>query len=327
MAAEKRTAELDETVQSTQAKLRAKGEDLLRAENALMALERSTKDESAELRSELEDARDELEATRDELQREMAALARDAKEERAALEAEIERLTQAARRRAEEQEQDDGSREEVDRLLEEAREDVAALREEVQDLEHELAWHEEQLLDFDDVKAENHKLSQQLELLDDEHAECERALEDKDAQLDELDADMGTLSAQIATLQTEKAALEARVAAASEAAPSDNDLPSPVSRKVEERIAAVETECVPLLLLKVALELTTYTHRRDELVAALASASRAHQDAQSRLAEGSSLSEPLALDKAALQQELDAVKQDLDATRSVACSLAALNLR
>ncbi|GAA5906978.1 hypothetical protein JCM8208_003729 [Rhodotorula glutinis] len=306
-AAEKRAADADATLQSTQAKLRAKGDDLLRAENALMALERSAKDESSELRSELEDVRDELEATRDELQREIAQLARTASEERASLEAEIARLTQAARRRAEEQDQDDGSREELDRLLAEARDDVAELRDEVQELEVELAWHEEQLLEHDDVKAERDKLARELELLDDEHAECGRALDDKDAALDELDADMATLSAQIAELQSEKAALEARVAEQNEAAPVREEVVEPAANgrgELEERMTAVEAE-------------------RDELVAALASASRAQQDAQAQLVGQSSAAEQLAVDKAALERELDTVKQDLDQARSAYGNLRA----
>ena len=328
-AAEKRAADAEATLQSTQAKLRAKGDDLLRAENALMALERSAKDESDELRSELEDVRDELEATRDELQREIAQLARTANEERAALEAEIARLNQAARRRAEEQDEDDGSREELDRLLAEARDDVAALRDEVQELEHELAWHEEQLLEHDEVKAERDKLARELELLDDEHAECGRALDDKDAALDELDADMATLSAQIAELQGEKTALEARVAQQDEAAPVSEEVePAAVGRReveeVEERVLAVEAECVHLLFTLAlcthvhALTLTLPARRRDELVAALASASRAHQDAQSQLVGQSTAAEQLALDKAALEQELDTVKQELDQARCAA---------
>ena len=335
-AAEKRAADAEAALQSTQATLRVKGDDLLRAENALMALERSAKDESGELRSELEDVRDELEATRDELQREIAQLARTANEERAALEAEIARLTQAARRRAEEQDEDDGSREELDRLLAEARDDIAALRDEVQELEHELAWHEEQLLEHDEVKAEHDevkaerdKLARELELLDDEHAECGRALDDKDAALDELDADMATLSAQIAELQGEKTALEARVAQQDEAAPVSEEVePAAVGRReveeVEERVLAVEAECVHLLF---ALALCTHVHaltltlparRRDELVAALASASRAHQDAQSQLVGQSTAAEQLALNKAALEQELDTVKQELDQARCAA---------
>ncbi|KPV73221.1 uncharacterized protein RHOBADRAFT_45789 [Rhodotorula graminis WP1] len=305
--AEKRAADADATLQSTQAKLRAKGDDLLRAENALMALERSAKDKSGELRSELEDVRDELEATRDELQREIAQLARTANEERASFEAEVARLTQAARRRAEEQDQDDGSREELDRLLAEARDDAAALQDEVQELEVELAWHEEQLLEHDDVKAERDKLARELELLDDEHAECGRALDDKDAALDELDADMATLSAQIAELQAEKVALEARVAQQDTVAPVREEvveLARAGRGELEERMTAVEAE-------------------RDELVVALASASRAHQDAQSQLVDQSTAAEQLAVDKAALEQELDTVKQDLDQARSAYGNLRA----
>ncbi|GAA5820278.1 hypothetical protein JCM3770_002449 [Rhodotorula araucariae] len=317
-AAESRAADLEVSLETTQAKLRAKCDELLRAENALMALERSSTDEAAQLRSELEDARDELEGTRDELRREMAELAKEATEERRALEDEIARLREAAQRRVEAQEQHDGSREELERLLVEAREDAAELREDVQDLEHELAWHEEQLLGFDALKAEKEALAQELEQLDDEHAECERALEDKDAALDEIEADMATLSSQFAALEAEKIDLVARLAdhaalpAASEAGSStafaaadqQKEREGVLRRVLEEQKAAVETE-------------------RDELVAALAIASRAHQDAKTQLAGRGEAEQQLRIEKETLERELEEVKQELVETRSAANNLRA----
>ncbi|BGP43634.1 hypothetical protein JCM10449v2_007675 [Rhodotorula kratochvilovae] len=321
--AESRAADLEASLETTQAKLRAKGDELLRAENALMALQRSSTDEAAQLRSDLEDARDELEGTRDELRREMADLAKEAREEQRALEDEVKRLREAAQRRAEAQEQDDGSREELERLLVEAREDAAELREDVQDLEHELAWHEEQLLGLEALKAEKEALAQELEQLDDEHAECEQVLADKDAALDEIEADMATLSSQIAALQAEKVDLEARLAEEADS-PATREMGSSAAaveeamqekeREMEERVGAVQRELEE--------QIAAVETERDELVVALATASRAHQDAEAQLAERTEAEQQVRVEKEVLERELEAIRQAL-----IEASSASNNLR
>ncbi|BGP27788.1 cell wall surface anchor family protein [Rhodotorula toruloides] len=282
---------LESTLSTTQAKLQTKSDELLRVENQLMALEQTSSEEASRLRGDLEDARDELEGARDELrefrdgvQRELDETLRDSQEERAALADKVERLKDEVARMTEERTATEGNREELERLLLDARADLdtlALVEEERDEAEQELAWTEEQ-----------------LQLAEKEKEKLAQDLEDADNAIEELEQDLEAMSKELEAAQAE-------TAGANSDSPQDPTEAMDAMRcELEERLAAVEAD-------------------RDDLVAALASASKAHQEASMGLARHRDLQDAMQEDKQRVVDELDNVKQRLTETESAHNALLA----
>ncbi|BGP35526.1 hypothetical protein JCM10296v2_007364 [Rhodotorula toruloides] len=293
--AESTISSLESTLSTTQAKLQNKSDELLRVENQLMALERSSTEEASRLKSDLEDARDELEGTRDELrevrdqvEREMEHALRESKQERAALADKVERLMAERTRMNEERTAMEGNREELERLLQDARADLEALahvEEERDEAENELAWTEEQ-----------------LQLAEKEKEKLAQDLEDADNAIEELEQDLEAMSKELEAARAAKGGAQESESAREETVATE--AMEAVRREMEERLAAVEAD-------------------RDDLVAALASASKAHQEASTELARIRDLQDAQQEDKQRLADELDGVKQRLAEIESAHSALLA----
>ncbi|GAA5959098.1 hypothetical protein JCM21900_002558 [Sporobolomyces salmonicolor] len=169
---------LEASLSSAQFKLEAKSSDLLRVENSLMALERSSKEEVDELKSQLEDVRYELESAkeearevRDELSRELDVLVKAAREEKESHEGMLDRIRSTLERKEADLEAMEGNREELERLLEEARAETTATKAEAdakghecEELENELAWlEEEHVTALEAAETEKQALEEEIE--------------------------------------------------------------------------------------------------------------------------------------------------------------------
>ncbi|CEQ42547.1 SPOSA6832_04351 [Sporobolomyces salmonicolor] len=169
---------LEASLSSAQFKLEAKSSDLLRVENLLMALERSSKEEVDELKSQLEDVRYELEGAkeearevRDELSRELDVLVKAAREEKQSHEGMLDRIRSTLERKEADLEAMEGNREELERLLEEARAETTATKAEAdakghecEELENELAWlEEEHMTALEAAETEKQALEEEIE--------------------------------------------------------------------------------------------------------------------------------------------------------------------
>ncbi|GAA6012896.1 hypothetical protein JCM10207_008369 [Rhodosporidiobolus poonsookiae] len=304
-SAETTISTLETSLSTTQTKLQAKSDELLRIENQLIALERSSKDEVAQLRSDLEDAQDEAEGAReelrdvrDELQRETDLLVKEAKAERTELERRVEAMRADVARMERERDEAEGSREELERLIEEGREDVDDLRADNEELENELAWAEETIQELEE------KLAVEVEAREQVQADlevCDQAVID-------LEADNGSLSTRLEQLQQEKDALVKQLATAELASPAEascaDEAPSVEEAALRERVSELEER-----IAEVELE-------RDDLAASLDEAKQQHATVQSRHDELAEQAGQGDVELAKLRQEMEELSTAHNTLRS-----------
>ncbi|GAA5985394.1 hypothetical protein JCM10908_006960 [Rhodotorula pacifica] len=269
-------------------------------------------EELAQARTDAEVAREEVVDLREEHAAEVAALKHQAEDERTTL---VERTKDLEERcTAAERERDDlaGSREDLERLLEEARvdsEDYAELEAERDELETELAWHEEELQKVEEARQVD---QQTIETLRAELEDADNVIGELEKENERLVASAETLTAKVAELE---AAVEAKGKQGSTTEEEERSATAATEADAEKRLSSVRSE--------LSAQISEVEQERDGLIAALAAASKAHREAEDRLervqraqAEAAVKTEAQASLTQAALEELATLRHEHDETKS-----------
>lgn len=285
-----------------------------------------TSDELAQARTDAEVAREELIDVKDEHAAEVAALKQQAEEERSSSVARTQELERRCAAVESERDELAGSREDLERLLEEAKleaADYATLEAERDELETELAWHEEELQKVEDARE-----------VDRETIETLRAeLEDADNVIGELEKENQRFASQVDALTGKVSELETAATAEKSRAGSEEDVMaaavsatkaaadakvrvSALRAELNTRISEVEQEYVSSAKPETSpTSADILPHRRDGLIAALAAASKAHQDAEERVEQARRDHAEAAEMAKAKESQTEATREELSALR------------
>ncbi|GAA5909840.1 uncharacterized protein JCM6883_003112 [Sporobolomyces salmoneus] len=229
---------LESTLETTQTQSSKKKDELLRIENQLMALERSSQEEREVLKDKIDEAevdvevaREETKEVREDLEKEMASIVKEAQKEKAELESRYNELVSELESLEGELERRGGEREDLLRLLKESQEHEKELEgtlkdkeEECVELENELAYLEEthdealekakeereeleaEIEDLRSMKAKADRQEEDLEGLEGNREELERLLED-------ARAESQSLRSRLEQAEAEQTALQSRIEA------------------------------------------------------------------------------------------------------------------
>ncbi|GAA6018950.1 hypothetical protein JCM11491_005690 [Sporobolomyces phaffii] len=300
-------ATLERDLDRARDELSAKKDHLLRVENGLLALERSSREEldaardaADSLRDDAEIARDEAKEARDELAAEVARVEREARAERDELDRRVNELVGELEGLEGELERREGEREDLVRMLSDATARVAELEETLADkddecveLENELAYLEETHAEaMDDAKARQDEFEAELAELRDVHgrvARQEREMEGLEGNREELERLLDEARTECNHLRTQLSGAEAEHerlrATADEAKARDVEPENPTlsTHTLEADLAILEAE-----LFKKDTEIDSLSHRLSQL-------------------------EDLAADRDALAEQSDSLAAELDA--------------
>ncbi|KAG0666925.1 hypothetical protein C6P46_003635 [Rhodotorula mucilaginosa] len=266
-----------------------------------------TSDELAQARTDAEVAREELIDVKDEHAVEVAALKQQAEEERSSSVARTQELEHRCAAVESERDELAGSREDLERLLEGAKleaADYATLEAERDELETELAWHEEELQKVEDARE-----------VDRETIETLRAeLEDADNVIGELEKENQRFASQVEVLTGKVSELETAATAEKSRAGFEEDARA-VAETANKAVADAE-ERISALRAELNTRISDVEQERDGLIAALAAASKAHQDAEERVEQARRDHAEAAERAKAKESQTEAAREELSALRS-----------
>ncbi|GAA5980950.1 hypothetical protein JCM5350_004776 [Sporobolomyces pararoseus] len=216
---------LESTLEATQTQVSKKKDELLRVENGLMALERSSKEEMETLKDKITEAREDAEIIKEEanemkeeLEKKMEMLSKEAKKEKVELESRYEQLVKELTSLEDEVQRGEGEKEDLVRLLKESKEResevqelLEAKEEECVELENELAFLEE----THDGEMENAKEKRrELELEIAKLREVQLQVQRQEADMERLEGNREELERLLEDAQAECATLRSRLSQA-----------------------------------------------------------------------------------------------------------------
>ncbi|GAA5967182.1 hypothetical protein JCM3765_001554 [Sporobolomyces pararoseus] len=216
---------LESTLETTQTQFLKKKDELLRVENGLMALERSSKEEMEALKDKISEAREDVEIVkeeanevREELEKKMDMLVKEAKKEKLELESRYEQLVKELTNLEEDLQRGEGEKEDLVRLLKESKERETEVQELLEDkeeecveLENELAFLEE-THDGEMEKAKEKRRELEIEIA--ELTEVQLELQRQEVDIEGLEGNREELERLLENAQAECATLRSRVSQA-----------------------------------------------------------------------------------------------------------------